>query len=636
MANLSFFTSRGGELLYNFFYLAACLIVIVMLFSEWKRTGTKDKLYLLNAFVGMLINLIFVNLSLASEIFFGAPPSYFWYPVITLNLQALTLIFITGAFIYPVAREKLWLKKFISYNLTLQGLGFCIVTPLWLTHYYVLRDYNKFWGAYYYNIWLFLILATTVLYLHFYAAEYYQDTLLRVFLGILLLNQGLSVWKIFFPDRQFTAYIILIERTLPLAASFTLVLTIYKSIVSSLIKAYESLDITSRELDQANQELEKRVLIRTMEISETNKELWRFKEFHENVLESLTNGILVVNSDSRIMAVNRAALNNFHLKNRLIMGERLALLLPPPNEINWEALCREVINTEKEKRLNKIHFTQPPEDEIIVNILAQPLKDKELRKIGMVLTIEFITEKIQLESQVRRSEKLAYMGQIAAGVAHEIRNPLNSISINLQLLRRNLLKKEKTLKNPVGERLRIVDEEILRLDGIVNEFLQFARPKKIKRQSQDINRIIDDIISLISEQARQANVTIIKELDKKIPLTLLDEAQIKQVFLNISINSMQAMAPQGGPLVFKTQVMGENGLPAEIVVSISDKGKGMNEKEQKKIFEPFFSSKEDGLGLGLAIASQIIEEHRGAIKFASRLGEGTTFIITVPVVTEEQ
>ena len=162
MGSLSFFTSQGGELLYNFFYFAACLIVILMLFYEWQRTGTRDKLYMFYAFVVMLVNLIFTNLSLAQEIFFGKTRSYFWFPIITWNLKALSLIFITGAFIYPVAHKQLWLKKYLSYNIILLAFSFCVVTPIWLNQYFDVRNYNLFWGAYYYNTWLCLILLMTI------------------------------------------------------------------------------------------------------------------------------------------------------------------------------------------------------------------------------------------------------------------------------------------------------------------------------------------------------------------------------------------------------------------------------------------------------------------------------------------
>ena len=635
MGSLSFFTSKGGELLYNFSYLAACVIVIFMLFYEWRRTGTRDKLYLLYAFVVMLVNLIFINLSLAQEIFFGATRSYFWFPIITWNLKALSLIFITGAFIYPVAHKQLWLKKYLSYNIILLVFSFCIVTPLWLNKYFELRDYNRFWGSYYYNSWLCLILLLTIAYLHFYAAEYYPNFLFRAFLGILFINQAVHLGRIVFPDSSLTDLMIILDRSLPSVSSFVLVLTIYKSIVSSLVKINCKLDVARRELDRANQRLEKKVLERTKELTDANKELLRFKEFHENILQSLTNGVLVLSAQERIMAVNRASEEALKIEGREVVGKKLSSVLPAPEQMGWEQLIGRVIGSEEELRLNKVQCVPSRlKREIVLNLSAQPLRDRELQKIGVVLTLEFITEKVKLEEEIKRTEKLAYMGRIAAGVAHEVRNPLNSISINLQLLRRELLKSGGENSGFIG-RLKVIGEEITRLDGIVNEFLQFGRPKKVRLRKGDINRVIEEVVSLIKQQACLAGVEVRERLEPGLPPVLLDEAQIKQVFLNLGINAIQAM-PHGGKLFFQSKILKRDGILPGICVNISDTGAGMSAEEQKHIFEPFYSSKEGGMGLGLAIVQHIVQEHRGNIDLRSRPGKGTTFSVILPQASAAQ
>lgn len=631
MTVLSFFTSRGGELLYNFCYLVSCIVVIYMLFYEWRRSGTRENQYLLYAFAVMSVNLVFINMTLAQEVFWGTIRSYFWYPLITWNLRALSLIFITGAFIYPVARKISWLKKYISYNIIILAFSFCVITPLWLNEFFEIHDYNTFWGAYYYNTWYCIILVVAIIYLHFYASDIYHDVLLRSFLGILFLGYVFQLWHILYPQGYFIDYVIILERTLPLLASFVLVLTIYRSIVSSLVETNKKLYAIRQQLDLTNQGLERKVLERTKELTEANKELLRFKEFHENILESLTDGILAVDSKGKVLALNRAIKGNLNVKNREVLGKEMVFVFPPPEGVNWVELIQKIIKTGKEIRLNKLHFTLPQlEREIVVNLIGQPLKDKELNKIGVVFTLEFITEKVKLEGEIKRAERLVYLGKVAAGVAHEIRNPLNSISINLQLLRRALLKDESGNSSLI-KLIKVVDGEISRLDRFVNEFIQFGKPRKIKLQKKDINQVVDNIFSLIEEQASLTRVTLHKELDERIPLVALDEAQIKQVFLNISINSLQAM-PSGGTLCFKTHLVSHNGTPSEVKINIADKGKGMSEDEQKKIFEPFYSNKEEGTGLGLAIVHQIIEEHSGTIGLQSKLGVGTTFTITLPVL----
>jgi PAS domain S-box-containing protein len=632
MGKLGFFTSIGGELLYNFLYLIACLIVIFMLSYQWKLT--KDKLYLLNAFLVMFVNLIFTNLSLAHEVFLNIPRSKFWFPVINWNLQALSLIFITWAFLYPSVREKIWLKKYLSYNIFLLLLSFSIITPIWLNSFFRVSHFQDFWGASYYNIWLLLLLAFTLSYLYYSHAPHGTDIFLRLFLGVLLLQQINHFVYLVNPYPVMRHYLVALERPLPLLASFLLVISIYRNIVSSLIQTNKELCLVQQKLNEAYQQLEKKVQERTWEISEKNIELLRFKEFHENILKSLTNGIVVVDNQGIIMAVNRALEDNFRLKARSIIGRPLTQVLPIQSGPDWDNLLAGIISSGNNIQLPKLKY-QPKQlpDEIIMNILGQPLKDKENNNIGVVLTLEFITEKVKLEEQIKRSERLAYIGQVAAGVAHEIRNPLNSMSINLQLLKRALSRFSPKTPINVENTFRVMGSEIARLDNIVNDFIQYAKPKRIRLKEKNINDIVEQTISLIRKEASLTNICLKKELDKGLPPVPVDEDRIKQVFLNISINSMQAMARKGGEIRFKTQFCSDNGHQGRVLVRISDCGPGIAKSQQKRIFEPFFSTKDDGIGLGLAIANRIIEEHKGQIAIESRLGKGTTFIISLPSKT---
>ncbi len=632
MENFGFFTSIGGELLYNFLYLVACLIVIFMLSYQWKLT--KDKLYLLNAFIVMFINLVFTNLSLAQEVFLNISRSRFWYPVINWNLQALALIFITWAFLYPNVGEKIWLKKYLSYNIFILLLSFSIITPVWLNSFFVVLNFQKFWGAYYYNIWLLLLLSFTITYLYYNRTAYTTDIFISLFLGVLLLQQISHLFFLMDPFPQINNYLIAFERPLPLLASFLLVISIYKSIVSSLIKINRELHLVQNELNESYQQLEKKVQERTWEISEKNIELLRFKEFHENILKSLTNGIVVVDSQGLIMAVNTALEDNFGLKAKNIIGRPLTKMLPIQNPMDWDELLTGTIQSGKNIQLFGLKYQSPKlPEKIIMNVLGQPLKDKENQDIGVVLTLEFITEKVKLEKQIKRSERLAYVGQLAAGVAHEIRNPLNSMSINLQLLKRALSRSASKVPMNTENTFKVIGSEITRLDNIVNEFVHYAKPKRIKLKHKSINDIVEQIVSLIQRQASLISIHLDQELAAGLPLIPVDEDKIKQVFLNISINSMQAMAQKGGEIKFKTRFCSNNGRRGRVQIYISDCGPGIDKAQQQKIFEPFFSTKDDGIGLGLSIAHRIIEEHNGQIAIESKLGRGTTFIISLPSET---
>ncbi len=626
MQRLDFFTSIGWELLYNFLYLIACLIVISMLSYQWRLT--KDKLYLLVAFLVMLLNLIFTNISLAHEVFLHIKRSRFWFPVINWNLETLSLIFVTWAFLYPTVGKKIWLKKYLSYNIFLFILSFSIITPIWLNSFFILPHFHDFWGAYYYNIWLLLLLAFTICYLHFNHIAYRGDLFLRLFLGVLFLQQASHLIYLLNPYPWIRGYLVAVGRPMPLVSSFLLVMSIYRNIVSSLIKTNQELSLVQHKLNESHQQLEKKVAERTHELSDKNIELLRFKEFHENILTSLTNGIMVVNSNGLIMAVNKALEDNFQISSQRIIGRSLNEVLPVENNLVWHDLLADITSTGKNIHLPNLKYKSKRLGEnIIMNALAQPLKDKENKNIGVVLTLDFITERVKLAAQVEHSKRLAYVGQLAAGVAHEIRNPLNSMSINMQLLKRSVKHFSAQLPDNISKTFKIISSEILRLDNIVNEFLSFAKPKRIKLKNKNINDIVEQTISLINQQASLGKICLKAELDQSLPTILLDEDRIKQVFLNIGLNSMQAMSQNGGELKFETIYYSKK----KIVIKISDTGQGIAESQQRKIFEPFFSTKNSGIGLGLSIAQRIIEEHQVQIIIQSKLGVGTVFIIDLPV-----
>ncbi len=629
LANLGFFTSIGGELLYNFLYLIACLIVIFMLSYQWKLT--KDKLYLLNAFVVMFVNLVFINVSLAHEIFLNINRSRFWFPVINWNLQALSLIFLTWAFLYPNVGEKVWLKKYLSYNIFILLISFSVITSVWLNSFFSVPRFHEFWGSYYYNIWLLVLLVFTISYLRQNRALYKTDIFLQLFLGVLLLEQVSHLFYLINPNPEIGHYLIALERPLPLLASSFLVVSIYKSIVSSLINTNKELSLVQNKLNESYQQLEKKVQERTREISEKNIELLRFKEFHENILESLTNGTLVVNGQGKIMAVNKALEDNFKLKSKNIIWRPLSQVFSVQNTPDWDNIIAGIIGSGTTIKLSGIKYKSPQlSEEIVMNVLGQPLKDKENNNIGVVFTLEFITEKVKLERQIKRSERLAYVGQLAAGVAHEIRNPLNSMSINLQLLKRSLKRFSSDIPINTQKTFNVMGTEISRLDNIVNEFVYFAKPKQVKLEKKNINDIVEETTNLIRKQASLSSIRLKKELGDDLPLIPIDEDKIKQVFLNVSINSMQAMARKGGEITYKTRFSSDNGHYGRVLVSISDCGPGINSSQRQKIFEPFYSTKDEGIGLGLSIAHRIIEEHKGQISVESQEGEGTTFIISLP------
>jgi signal transduction histidine kinase/putative methionine-R-sulfoxide reductase with GAF domain len=225
------------------------------------------------------------------------------------------------------------------------------------------------------------------------------------------------------------------------------------------------------------------------------------------------------------------------------------------------------------------------------------------------------------ETQLIRSEKLAALGQLAAGIAHEIRNPLTSINILIHSLIENL-----PAEHSRWEDLKVIEGEILRMNEIVDQFLRFAKPASPLFEKTDLVPIFEEILQLLKPQIEKAKITVKKEFGP-LPLITVDKEQIKQVILNLLMNAIQAM-PGGGELSMSGR-FSKDGYWVEL--TIQDSGVGIPPEDLDKLFDPFFSTKEGGIGLGLSIAHRIIDQHHGKIEVESNPGKGTLFTIWLPI-----
>jgi two-component system sensor histidine kinase HydH len=225
------------------------------------------------------------------------------------------------------------------------------------------------------------------------------------------------------------------------------------------------------------------------------------------------------------------------------------------------------------------------------------------------------------EAQLIRSEKLAALGQLAAGIAHEIRNPLTSINILIHSLMESL-----TSENSNREDLKVIEEEIHRINEIVDQFLRFAKPALPLLERSDAISILEETLQLLRPQIDK-QLIVVREEFQSLPIILMDREQIKQAILNLLLNSIQAM-PGGGHLTLR----GQNSEDGQwIRISIQDSGIGITPEDMDKLFDPFFSTKEGGMGLGLSIAHRIMDQHHGRIEVESTPGEGTLFTIWLPI-----
>jgi two-component system, sporulation sensor kinase E len=347
----------------------------------------------------------------------------------------------------------------------------------------------------------------------------------------------------------------------------------------------------------------------------------------DTVLDSLPCGILVCDEKHRLLMANKAALR--FLPMSYTEGDLLWELIPDEPIANFFQQVLKHGDRVLEHEMD-IH-TQGPGPGRLLSISVHPLVEKR-HITGSLVYIEDITEKRGREVRLRRAENLASLTTLAAGVAHEIKNPLGAISIHLQLLRKALGKKEKQQDTDVliDKYFSVLNEEVNRLNGIVIDFLFAVRPMSLELCEGDLNALIAGLGEFIRAELEQSNIRLLLELDEQLPPVLFDERYMKQVLLNL-IKNAQAAMPKGGLLTIATV-----GRDSEIRISVCDTGTGISQENLKKIFEPYFTTKGNGTGLGLTLVYKIIREHQGEMSVDSREGEGTDFEIILPIYQKKQ
>jgi PAS domain S-box-containing protein len=364
-----------------------------------------------------------------------------------------------------------------------------------------------------------------------------------------------------------------------------------------------------------------------IENSRLYEALLKEKNFSENILSSSISGILTADIRGRITSLNPAAEEILGIKKEQVHNRSLQEIFSSIPEIEG-MLSKTLIERERIKGYENT-FKKNDGKKVILNISSSPIID-DGNLIGTLLLIQDITSERERDEYLQRMSRLISLGELAAGVAHEIRNPLTGIGVVLDILK-NRQRLSKSDKNLLDEAM----QEIERLEKIVSDLLDFARPKVFNFEMVDINDIIKSIYFLISEQCNNQNIKLISRHHRGLPKSLMDQEKIRQGLLNIVINAIQAM-PRGGNLKIETtcQILKDNGNEEkQLVITISDTGSGIPDLAKDRIYDPFFTTHTEGTGLGLSITYSIIKEHRGTIKFESEEGKGTKFIVSLPTVS---
>ncbi len=350
----------------------------------------------------------------------------------------------------------------------------------------------------------------------------------------------------------------------------------------------------------------------------------RVKSLMRNVLESIPTGVLTLDSRGFVTSLNSAAERLLGLRASMVVGRSVDEVLQPASELG--AWVRSAFAGHHLVQETDLALTVAGGRRMTLRVSASELRDESGRADGLIVLIRDVTEVNRLELQLRRADKLAALGTLAAGVAHEVKNPLHALSLNLHLLADELDSPQPS-KTELKTYLDILRSEIQRVHRIVENFLRFSKPSIPEVKPLDLNGLVERVVSLVAFEAADHGVTIETGFDPDLDSVPGDEGQLAQAALNLVINALQAMR-SGGALTVTTRR--DEGW-AELTVK--DTGEGIPRELIPQILDPYFTTRQGGVGLGLAIAHRIIEGHNGTIDVESKAGEGTLMIVRLPVAS---
>ena len=361
--------------------------------------------------------------------------------------------------------------------------------------------------------------------------------------------------------------------------------------------------------------------------------LARDRSFLETLFNTIEDGVLVADREGKVTYLNAAASQLTGFDEDAAMDQPVTRLLP---ELDWASL--QAADHEGGRSVVRREFERDYPRKRFIRLYAAPLDGEAKGSTGMALILHDATEAREQTHEAIESERIQALTLLAASVAHELGNPLNALSIHLQLMDREIRKlgqpsaageagdpdEVSDIAAKLEKYISVAKGEVNRLDYIVTQFLQAIRPSKPKLKKSSLNDTVEETIELLRPEFDNRGQAIKLEFAKSLPLALFDAAQIKQSLINLMKNSMHAMST-GGELTIKT-----GAAAAGVWVSLTDTGGGIPQEQIKRIFEPYYTTKEKGSGLGLMIVQRIVRDHDGRLELMSHGGKGTTFRIWLP------
>ena len=368
----------------------------------------------------------------------------------------------------------------------------------------------------------------------------------------------------------------------------------------------DELGLVSRKITQVGQQLRG-----VHEIFST------MRENMNSVMAGLEDGLLLFTRDSRAVMISPAAEKFLGAPAGQFLGRRVTEIFPLGHPLH-EALHIESDELSEVAAETELQTSEGPRR---VSVTVQAIQE-DGERMGALVTLRDLDSLESINTQLQVSERLAALGRITAGVAHEVKNPLNSMRLWLENLKESLAAEQDGASQ---QAVQVLDKEIDRLDAVVKRFLDFTRPMDIRLEATQLAELLKDVLEVARPQFQKSNIQLAQLLPIDVPEVYVDRALLKQAVLNLVLNAAEAM-PSGGQLRL---VLSRRGEMAEITVG--DTGKGIPLENRQKIFQLFFTTRPGGSGIGLASTFRIVQLHNGSIDFTSEVGRGTTFRIELPL-----